>query len=269
MTFNEKIKQHLGHYKQKKYPNLPNGKWKKKRYNHLFRIEDGYLNLIEQYRDSFYKGSFSDIKKHICFHHLNSSQAMCINFFYPLMVEKQLGIILDFLGFNNEQIDYSTAVFEKESGIDSIGGHRPTNFDFYFKTSSSKEFFFEIKYTEQDFGKAINDKEHTEKYEAVYKDNMNVIEPYYSEKETFFQNYQIIRNLIHIAENSYVVFLYPKDNKKIRAGASIAKNEILKISYKSHFYDIHWEDILKFTMSKVSGKDINAQLNEFEKKYMI
>lgn len=217
MSFQEKVKKHLGAYKKAKYPLLVNGVWRPKSSNKILpyafsNIGDDYKNnILEQYRDNYFNSKFNvgpeAIKKHIYFHHLNSSQAMCINFFYPLIVENHLHLLTEFLGFKNEKIEKQTAVFEKDSPIDSVGGHRPSNFDFYFKTESGKEFFFEIKYTEGEFGKAKNDQDHSSKYEAIYKDNMQPINKAYTTKEAFFNNYQIIRNLIHIGDNSYVVLI--------------------------------------------------------------
>lgn len=78
------------------------------------------------------------------FHHLNSSQAVCLNFFYPFIEENQLPLLLDILHIKNEDIELSE--FEKV-----ISRAEGTNFDFYIKLKSGKQIFFEIKYTEDGF----------------------------------------------------------------------------------------------------------------------
>jgi len=62
---------------------------------------------------------------------------MCLNFFYPLIHEHKLEIVLDYLGFKDELIDDSTICFEKD-GIEKCYGESPTSFDFYFETKSRK-----------------------------------------------------------------------------------------------------------------------------------
>ncbi|BAX80846.1 hypothetical protein ALGA_2524 [Labilibaculum antarcticum] len=275
MNFHEKVKKHLTTYKADKYPSMKNGIWRPKSINKELGYafsnyrEDYKFNILEKYRDQFYNSELSKIKKHIYFHHLNSSQAMCINFFYPLIVENQLHLLSEFLGFKNEKIEKKTAVFEKDSPIDSIGKYRPTNFDFYFKTESGKEFYFEIKYTEGQFGKAKNDQDHISKYEAVYKHNMQVIANEYTNKDTFFSHYQIIRNLIHVGDDKYVVFLYPKENKKINQQASKAKTNILKEAYQANLYNTYWEDIYNYISTNLKGEALKNQMIEFGEKYFV
>ena len=140
MTFQEKIKKQLAGYKTRLYPGLPNGFWMRsappKELEYAFIPEDKYANLIKYYKIDFFNSRFyrkDKIKLHLYFHHMNSSQAMCINFFYPLFADKQLDLILNFLGFPDDNVNYKTVAYEKESHIDGILNYRPTNFDFYFE----------------------------------------------------------------------------------------------------------------------------------------
>lgn len=269
MKYQNEIKKHLSSYKRKKLPNIPNGEWRGNEYDQILPKERKYLNLIEYYREEFQLSNLKDMKLHMYFNHLNSSQAMCINFFYPLYYEKNLNIVMDFLGFSNEHVDYDTVLFEKESEIDGIHNRRPTNFDFYFETTSGKKFFFEIKYTEAEFGQAKNDKEHIEKYNNIYKLRFKPINDKFREKDLFFQNYQIIRNLIHVDNNSYVVFLYPVKNLKIHEGANKAKDDILKKKFKNNLFIINWYSLHKHVFENNKNPKIEKQLTEFEDKYFL
>ena len=96
---------------------------------------------------------------------------MCINFFYPLFYEKILHVIPEFFELREEKINYDMVKFEKDSEIEKAYGMKMrTNFDFYFETESGKRFFFEIKYTENSFGKAGNKPDRQSKnYNNIYK----------------------------------------------------------------------------------------------------
>lgn len=139
------------------------------------------------------------------------------------------------------------------------------------KQKQAKSFFFEIKYTENEFGKASDDTDHNKKYDNVYNTGniFNPIQYEYREKQMFFKNYQIIRNLIHVAADSYVVFIYPKDNNKIKQQAFNAKTKILKQPFDKHLFTIEWEEIFKVVKDIAKSAGLRNQMEEFGKKYFI
>ena len=140
------------------------GHYSGKERSHILPLIHERLNLLPHYRDHFYGSHYSKIKFHRYFHHLNSSQALCINLFYPLIAEHRLELITRFLQLG--MTSYPEAIFEKVSDLES--GRRRTNFDFHLRYSDGTEVFFEVKYTERQFGKAPNDLEHQTKYSATY-----------------------------------------------------------------------------------------------------
>lgn len=187
----------------------------------LLKFDSKYLNLLPEFRNELIKYIESQpIKLHHLFHHLSSSQAMCMNFFYPLYEEQKLDLVLKFLSkqcknkddsFNKEKVDYSTVKFEKtgnETNYDEAA--TPTQFDFYFETNNGKKFYFEIKYTEDTFGSAPTDKKHKDKFKDIYKPMMEKAGIKGVNEQTFLKNYQILRNLSHINKSSYVVFVCPE-----------------------------------------------------------
>lgn len=277
MRYQDEIKTHLIAYKALKFKEVPHGLWRNnpdKVLQYAFISKYDNNNLIETFQKEYLnyeKGLEAKIKRHMYFHHMNSSQAMCINFFYPLYKEGCLELITESLGFKDERIKSTSVRFEEPSKIDSIKGFRPTNFDFYFETETGKKFFFEIKYTENEFGKAKDDCDHNKKFKNVYSTGniFNPIQDEYREKELFFKNYQIIRNLIHVAADSFVVFLYPEGNSKIKQQALNAKNQILKKPYNEHLITIEWEELFKDVNDKVKSPDLQNQMKEFGKKYFI
>ena len=270
MTYQKEIKEWLSAYKQNHFKGLEDGKWKRnnKKYPHILPESPNFMNLLPTYRDSFCNSDLCKIKYHPDFHHLNSSQAMCINFFYPFIKENKLDVILQALKLQNDSKDYNSVCFEKESQIEK--NSRPTSFDFYIQTIKKKEIHFEIKYTEGEFGKAKLDQEHFDKYDNIYKHHLSNFKSEYTDRDSFLKNYQLMRNLIHLAENSYVVFVYPKDNKKISKQAEDAKDNIVKSEFKSNVINITWEQLIEFVENKITdSNELSQQIKDFKEKYFI
>lgn len=272
-NYRKEMLNHLKDYKKVNFPNTQNGTFKNIKYEYILPKEEKYLNLIETYKDDIIKNkSFKKIKPHTYFNHLNSSQAMCFNFFFPLYIEEKLELVTNFLGIENEEVNYDSVCFEK-NGIENFKNNnvrRPTNFDFYFETKSKKKIYFEIKYTENGFGKGYDkDGKLEEKFNNVYSRLLSPLnETFHSEKK-FIENYQICRNLIHITDkNSFVVFIYPKNNERINKDTVKAK-EILKNEFKDNLISETWENLFKSINSSVTEDELKKQLAQFENKYFL
>ncbi len=140
--------------------------------SHILPTGHHESNLLEAYRHQFFvwhKAQLLDpagskIKLHQFFHHLNSSQALCINLFYPLILEKALPLFLQFMGLKAGG-DLKSE-FEKASPIEETA--RRTSFDFYIEDENSHQIFVEVKYTENGFGRAKDDEEHRKKFRNTY-----------------------------------------------------------------------------------------------------
>ncbi|NLE23941.1 MAG: hypothetical protein GX625_01155 [Clostridiaceae bacterium] len=244
MDFNNRVKEHMAKYKVSKLGIEKDGLYNNKPYKHILPEKMSSYNIIENYREDFYSSLYKEnIKYHKCFHHLNSSQAMCINFFYPLIKEDKIKILLDVIGVNDGQNnEVGEVCFEKGSHL-----KERTSFDFYIKLLSGIEVFFEIKYTEEGFGKTDIDDKHKRKYEEKYKKVLEANDEINQEninEQYFLNNYQLMRNIIHISDRRYIVFLYPKENHKIENELKASK-DIIKESYHSHLIILTWEKLLK------------------------
>lgn len=267
MSFQETIKAHLSKYKSDNFPALANGRWKNnsKLYSHILPEENQFDNLLPQYKTEFcdyFENHY--IKLHPDFHHLNSSQAMCFNFFFPLYHERKLELITDFLGFKDETVNYDNVLFEKE-GIEAKFGRRPTSFDFYFDTKSGKKFHFEIKYTEGGFGKA---KINTDKFDSVYSKFLGPINSTFHGSQQFFDNYQILRDLVHIDDNSFVIFVYPKDNEVVSKDSERVKTVFLNKNFHDHFFSATWENLFANVSNSIVENKLKAQFVDFKNKYL-
>lgn len=244
-------------------------------YPHILPRDSRFLNFLPEYRSELTARVAPRVSElHRYFHHLNSSQAMCLNFFLPLEHEKKLEWISEYLGFPGESVDYQSACFEK-AGVDGRAekNWRHTSFDYYYKTTTGKKFYFEIKYTEDGFGaKSEKDRDEAamEKFESVYLPLLRgAIRPEYHVPELFFDNYQITRNLAHLGQDSYVVFLYPQDNRKIAEDAENVKERFLVPEYHNHFFAVTWEQLYEGLREKLLMSDrLARQFEAFSEKYL-
>ncbi len=268
MTFQKRIKQHLESYKNKHFPDHTHGTWRNKAYKHILpnNDEDRYLNILPEYREQIKRYlSAENISLHYAFHHLNSSQAMCLNFFYPLYQNKSLEFLTTRILNVSEEINYDTVSFEKK-GEERGFGTRPTYFDFYFETKSKKKFYFEIKYSENGFGQG---KVNNERYTNFYAKHLNqILKQGTFNEQIFYKNYQIFRNLIHINQSSYVVFVYPKKNRGVMRGLDKGK-EFLNLEYHEHLVEITWEELYTAAKKSLNSKKILTQVADFKDKYMV
>lgn len=270
--FTDRVKSQLSLYKKGVLGIDDDGKYlhegKEYRFGYILPIGSELKNVIP-YRSYVAQSILDGIDLHRYYHHLNSSQIMCINFFYPLMKEELLQHILTILDIPGE---VEINEFEKASELEG-SNYRKTKFDFYIKTKDGKNIYFEIKYTENGFGKAENDLEHQKKFTDVYEPKLRqteVINSEFKSRETFFENYQIIRNVINIDENSYVVFLYPEENKGIRTGAKLARDEIINAAWSDHFKPITWEALTDELLNYLEDGELKKYYTDhFTKKYML
>lgn len=231
-SFKELVKENLGKYKKEILRIDQKGKYKFNGvvydYDHILPKSEEKLNIIEEYRESFWKSEYANITFHRYFHHLNSSQALCINLFYPLIAMNHSELICKLLKIDS--LNNPTYKFEKESDKeDSFEQTKKTNFDFYIKDTTTRV-YVEVKYTEDAFGSAVLDTNHQRKYKEVYEDLLmknKYIKSEVKNVDFFLKHYQIMRNLVHLDESSYVVFLIPKQNKKVYNQANDAYNHIL------------------------------------------
>lgn len=275
-VFRAHVLAHLGKYKTSKL-NISNpGYYRGKIYPHILPEIDKSRNILQPYNGQLNTSKYlSKIKLHTNFSHLNSSQAMCINFFYPLIVDNKLELITSILGIKGK-IDYASVAFEKESIVEK-SNERKTNFDFYLKINSGSQnetqIFFEIKYTESGFGSVENSVPNQNKYNRTYKDVLyksSWIENIFKTMPSFFKHCQIMRNLLAIDSKSYVVFIYPKDNDAVRRAAEEAKKEIVTSAGRKHLITINWETLVdKLVQTKALDKGLERYYDmDFREKYL-
>lgn len=265
ISYAENRKKHLKTYAKERELTV-DGKWQGKgSYSHILQFKENIKNV--QNRKNKHKvvceknilpgiltDKFTWKDMHKYAHHLNSSQVLCYNFFRPLITEESHPT--DELIRLLEKIEIkilSSAICEFEYCPDK---KEKTQFDFHIKDGDI-EVFFEIKYTEQGFGKAKKDDSHEEKFTTIYKKYLAKQkclkwvptfkdENLKEEFEEFANHYQLYRNAIRVTdEKKHVVLLYPESNTEAEKEARRFIEEKIKEEYKKNVLCLHWEDIVK------------------------
>ena len=272
MSFQSQLKDHLGDYKISNLGILEDGFWRSKPYRHILPKELYKLNILETIRDEFwdYFESQNALKMHRYFYHLNSSQAMCFNLFYPFIMDnnRYLNILLGTLGLPTNGV--SEASFEKV--IDKPEG---TNFDFYIGYENGMQILFEVKLQESGFGSAINNEERNKKFKRIYKKRMrNIISTRFQNRLVFFKYYQLIRNLTYLGYNdkTHLFFIMPFENKSLENKTSELINFLIEGKYKDRVNIQFLENLVSGLVKKceTAGDDrLKKHFDWFTSKYII
>ena len=245
MWFQEKAKDHLSSYKLNTLHIEKCGKWEtnKKEYQHILPEDLKDYNILETYRNDFFKYLTDSkcIKLHKDFKHLNSSQAMCFNFFFPLIHENKLNIIGEIFG---DASGISGSKFEHV-----ISSKEGTNFDFYIELQSGRKIYFEIKYSETEFGRAVKDERHIKKYYEIYRDTLKgkIKNSKLNDINIVLDNYQLFRNSYYLEKNlnDKAIFLVPEKNSNLIEEFKVFKAEALADDYHDMVRIVTWEEILE------------------------
>jgi hypothetical protein len=270
LAYKDEMKKHLSAYKLNRLGVVANGKWEGKEYSHILPPKQKELNLLEPYRiDLADCLKREDIHLHPGFHHLTSSEAVCLNFFYPLVEEQQLPALLKILGLENEEI--------KESGFEKVINRlEGTNFDFYIELVSGKQLFFEIKYTEDGFKKEIPSANYKDKYENLYKERLAaILKPELDGYGTLMKNYQLLRNIPYVdaTDQNILIIIYPEGNRKTRKEYEHVMKNVIESNIQPNVRLLTWETLCKGLMDELQSS-VNTsvrllnQYNDFSEKYL-
>ncbi len=276
------------------------GLWRDLHYDHILPVDQREKNIIFAFREDFwtyYKGT--SIKLHQYFHHLNSSQALCFNLFFPLFhydkrlltyvlhriievnpiyktskdnLDKLFSIKSDTASdrFVQELEDefllnnaFLTCEFEK-----IIDTKEATNFDFYVQLQNGHKILFEIKYTESEFGKTVADERHIQKYDTIYRPRLEkLLRPEFLNQDFVFQNYQVVRNLSYIDDLTTVVFIFPEANQDLK-GTEDLFTKILLPDFIQQTRVIHLENLTRQILRSDYLKRLHPIFDTFKSKYI-
>jgi hypothetical protein len=236
--------------------------------SHILPAGNSDRNILERYRQSFFESEYSKIKFHQFFHHLNSSQALCINFFYPLIVENKLVLFLKFLGLDSATD--LTSEFEKDSDLEMA--KRRTSFDFYARLDGARNIFVEVKYTESGFAAAKKDDEHRKKFRETYLpillEKSTYLVPECRDESVFLDHYQVLRNLVHVNETDFVVLFFPAANARVAEEAAYARDHLLTDKGKERLRIVFLDQIVSYLETECAGSVLDGYYQEFRTKYL-
>lgn len=265
--FKQSAQNHLSKWIRTIHPNIKEGEYNSKNgvvsYPHILPLDgttkdkkEAIIKAINRYHVltddvKFNEKVFPKKELHHLAHHLTSSQILCYNFFSLFLREelcnsremKITPTLRDWLhkSFPDIPIMSESAKCEFEYKFNDEEG---TSFDFCIFDDSTT-ILFEIKYTENGFGKAKQDDYHETKFQKIYKDllkKQDTVDKDVKSKE-FFKNYQLFRNAIRTNANTYFVVIYPEDNMLCHNGYEDFKSKWLV--HPERIKSITWEKAFK------------------------
>lgn len=254
--FDRRIKEHLSEYKKSVLRIEESGTHNGMVKNYILPegidanfIDDSYLNS-NKYDD---KNSTNIYSNHLC-----SSQIMCVNFFLPLMDNKELlkEVMKFILGVDSEKIDITEYDFGHELGFGVKG-----EVDLYLETFNGEKIYIQSNFIESSFGEFF-DNQKTSAWKNTYADFI-AKSLYLSdiEKDDFYKEYQMNRNIGLIREeNDYVVFIYPFENDSLK--------EVLENNSMQNVKKVDWNELTYFILKLVKDTELEDYYREFSRKYL-
>ena len=243
---------------REKGKNIPLGQWQGKtkndEYRHILPLlgrntREHRIHALQKYLNVRINKNLSDNEKeslHPYIHHVNSSQLLCYMVFSKMLnnnhtPKDSLIQLFEKLGIAISQqakcfFEYCDDWCWKEEGNEPEG----TSFDFHI-SDKGKEYFFEIKFTEQGFGKATKDKRHDKKITELYLPKCKYLTNQPTTEE-FCRFYQLFRNLLRADKKGKTVIFITDGNNP--ATNNDLKN-FEKYSSSLNVKHITWQEICK------------------------
>ena len=257
----KRMLKHLIDYKEIVLKDQSQGTHKSNRYPHIFDSQEKNLIKGKGYDEALdvWMNSLGDELRDD-FSYMTSSQAFAVNFFTPLIVEERLDLLADcFQGLVFDENRFEKVMEPKDE---------KTQFDFYASGNDiSNSFSVEVKYSENEFGYAVEDARHLDKFSRIYREYMIELTCVDEKEWQFFEYYQVWRNLIYtiINKGQHICFLFPafrNDLKKV-LDSIISK---CKEKYKPYFHVIIADNVV----NKIIASDSNMKpyYEAFKQKYL-
>ena len=266
MTYDDELKMHVAKYKREKLKVVENGVWRNREYEHILPVEQRYLNLLKPYRQEFKcrfeSGQFTFNIEDLP--HLNSSQAMGANLFFPFHVAEWYSPFLQALRIEDEPIQNSQFEYVMPD---------QTNVDILLVGASGRRVFVEVKLKERGFGAANSKKvdyarifqKHSPQLESIVRNDHLTF-------RKFKQYYQLFRYLSFLSPESSDVFclLVPRRNELFQKDIPVI-NEILRDEQKAKVKVAYLEDVVERLISSFQNDNqlLLQQFILFKEKYIL
>ena len=262
-NYREKIITALSNEARKNGKKIAPGCWKgvtKDSYTQILPLNGG-KNTKEARRDAIqkYLGIKIDDKflskkgaLHQYAHHLNSSQLLCYMALRPLLTvdyhpTETMRTLLASITKNCINIsEEAQCDFEYNDDMKWEQKNEPegTSFDFHISDIDKHEYFFEIKFTEEGFGKAKKDDEHERKFNEVYLGKIKDILNKEVTLDEGLKYYQLFRNIIRgDSDSKTIVFITDENNPATEEEIKNFKEYLTGTNVRYLF--LKWQDIYK------------------------
>jgi hypothetical protein len=260
------LRAHFSNYKRDVLGIARNGSWHGVEYGHILPADRSDRNIIEPYRDEFwdYWAAQENHIKHLHegFSHLNSSQALCFNLFFPFLADDRqlVDSLLTICGLPPEHV--RSAEFECRA-------RDGTYMDFCCATDR-RRVSFEVKLSEAGFGAAQVDEEHIRKLDTVYATRGSYFVPSFCEPSEFFRNYQICRTIMQIRPKSEdaALFVYPKANGQLHRSEHVIRTCALP-HVNSHVHIVYLETLLDSIDKVELNRRARSHYRQVREKYLV
>ncbi len=271
MSYQQQLKTHLAEYKRSHLginePGIFRYRGNDLQRDHILPLAEERRNLLDE--AELYARAFlaeNRLKRHRYFHHLNSSQAFAFNLFFPYFYGGQNAAAALLRAFGQQGV-FVECEPEAVPALDE-----GSNIDMRWTTDDKSTTFCEVKLSETDFGKAVDDDRHRDKLQKCYAPILAAhLEPSRMERQIFFEAYQFNRNVWHMvrSDQNRLVFLLPRANTVLW---SLLQNLLLGVvpSTRKRIDVVAIEDVL----NKLSADDrcptaLREYSNKLKRKYII
>jgi len=277
MKYQDRLRAHLVKYKFRGLGVLQSGAWKGPRtgavaeHPHILPAGEARLNILAPYRERFWEEFERGERRplHRDFAHLNSSQAMCFNLFYPLVVDRTWAsaFVQGVLGVKDTP---RTLAFEYVEDPEEN-----THFDFFLQLESGAKIYFETKLAELGFGTADLDTRARERLVQLHAPRLaGLVDARWLEPDAFFRRYQLLRNFGVLAQPGNILYLVvPRANESLAQALRILPEitgGALQHPLHNRVRVLYLEDALERVKPLLRGRDeaLKNHYREFREKYL-
>lgn len=237
---------------------------------HILPNGEQHLNILPSFRNDFwawFRSQHPRVRLQRDFHHLNSSQALCFNLFFPLMTGdgQRLVTLLSAMGMAGSPKAGASFEFQPDP-------EEGTCIDFSLPLQSGARVNFEVKYTESEFGSVKADNAHSEKFKTTYQPRLaGRFEKSFCCEARFLRHYQIARNVWHLNEaaGDIAVFLFPRANTCLRQEEETIRTCAVE-PFRSRIHILYLEDLIRNLSDQLPPSETAPRqyLLDFHCKYL-
>jgi hypothetical protein len=258
----------LANYKIHRLGVHESGVWREYTYEHILPWRLRFLNILESIRGEVidYLRTHPEIKLHRYFHHLNSSQALAFNLFFPYFADNGTSaqLLADGLGLGGDVDNWKFEFIPDK--------HESTNVDVAWLKSRRRWIFCEVKLSESEFGSAEPDEKHAKKLQQIYYPKLHgLVEEDLLELNKFCRHYQLLRYIYLLATyaGSNIVLLFPKENERL---CKDLKDVLEKIGtdLRQRLHTAHLDDVLtNLAGYKSLDPELRLHAVHLQEKYIV